>query len=144
MTSSAKVAHEAATHEESKAEDKYDTRGLEASYLAGAQAKRAAEIQSHLKELEFTKTISFSADDTIAITAVVIAEQHLENKIEKTAYFLARNEGGFSVQVDGQNFHIISVNSPLGREFVGRTVGEEFDIIHSNGRKRHFSVSNIY
>ena len=40
MTKAALAAHEAATHSESKAEDQYDTRGLEASYLAGAQSKR--------------------------------------------------------------------------------------------------------
>ncbi|NBU22139.1 hypothetical protein EBS43_12140, partial [bacterium] len=39
---SAQAALEAATHEESKAEDQHDTRGLEASYLARAQASRAA------------------------------------------------------------------------------------------------------
>ena len=32
-------AHEAATGEDTKAESKYDTRGLEASYLAAGQAE---------------------------------------------------------------------------------------------------------
>ncbi len=32
-----------ATHEQSKAENKYDTRGLEASYLARGQSKQAAD-----------------------------------------------------------------------------------------------------
>ena len=42
LVRAAQAAHEAATHEESRAEDHHDTRGLEASYLAGAQAQRAA------------------------------------------------------------------------------------------------------
>ena len=37
---SAEIAHDDATHEESRAENKYDTRGLESSYLAGAQMER--------------------------------------------------------------------------------------------------------
>ena len=52
MISAALIAREDATHEESKAEDKYDTRGLEASYLAGAQAKRAAELQRIIHSLQ--------------------------------------------------------------------------------------------
>src|SRR4051812_31278987 len=35
----ARAAHAEATHESSKAENKYDTRGLEASYLAGGQSR---------------------------------------------------------------------------------------------------------
>lgn len=41
----AQVAHEAATHEENIAENKYDTLGLEAAYLATGQARRAAVIR---------------------------------------------------------------------------------------------------
>src|SRR4051812_3963394 len=44
LVSAARAAHEAATHAESKPEDQYDTRGLEASYLAAAQARRVEEI----------------------------------------------------------------------------------------------------
>ena len=36
---------EAATNEESKAENKYDTRGLEASYMAQAQSLRVSELK---------------------------------------------------------------------------------------------------
>ena len=36
-----RAAHETATHEESIAENKYDTLGLEAAYLATGQARRA-------------------------------------------------------------------------------------------------------
>src|SRR5438034_11355545 len=41
-----------ATHESSKAENKYDTRGLEASYLARGQSKQAAEIEAAIAEFE--------------------------------------------------------------------------------------------
>jgi hypothetical protein len=36
------ASHHAATHEESRSEDKHDTRSIEAGYLAGAQAQRVA------------------------------------------------------------------------------------------------------
>ena len=40
LKAAALATYEDATHEESKPENEYDTRGLEASYLAGAQGKR--------------------------------------------------------------------------------------------------------
>lgn len=40
-----RAAHETATHEENIAENKYDTLGLEAAYLAAGQARRAAAIR---------------------------------------------------------------------------------------------------
>src|SRR5581483_11142644 len=46
LMQAAKAAHEAATHEESKAEDQHDTRGLEASYLAGSGAARCRTPES--------------------------------------------------------------------------------------------------
>jgi hypothetical protein len=45
IAKAAEDAQRAATHEESKPENEYDTRGLERSYLARGQAQRAAEIQ---------------------------------------------------------------------------------------------------
>ena len=45
----AQTAYEAATHEENVAENKYDTLGLEASYLATGQARRVEAIRPALK-----------------------------------------------------------------------------------------------
>ena len=44
----AQTAYETATHEENIAENKYDTLGLEASYLAAGQARRVEEIRQAL------------------------------------------------------------------------------------------------
>ena len=41
---SARAALEGATDEQNKAENKYDTRGLEASYLARGQSAQATEV----------------------------------------------------------------------------------------------------
>ena len=71
LAAAALSTYEASTHEESKAEDQYDTRGLEASYLAGAQAKRVADVEQVLhsvKHLGFrdykeTEAIGFDSFD---------------------------------------------------------------------------------
>ena len=41
---SAQEAHEGATHEDAVAKSKYDTHGLELSYLAGSQYERARKL----------------------------------------------------------------------------------------------------
>ena len=49
----ARAAHAEATHEQSRAENKYDTRGLEASYLARGQSQQAAEIEAAVPSAEW-------------------------------------------------------------------------------------------
>src|SRR3546814_12851462 len=45
------ATHEAATHDESKDENKYETRGLEAAYLADGQRRRLNEIETDRKRV---------------------------------------------------------------------------------------------
>ena len=60
LEKAARASHEEATHESSKAESKYDTRGLEAAYLAGGQARQAREILDSIKAYEALPTRSFA------------------------------------------------------------------------------------
>ena len=76
---SAEIAHDDATHEESRAENKYDTRGLESSYLAGAQMERVRILTSSLKQIEGIQLKKFSDNTEIAATAVIELED-LESK----------------------------------------------------------------
>src|SRR3954470_15058379 len=67
----ARAAHAEATHEQSKAENKYDTRGLEAAYLARGQSKQAAEAEQAIKQFEALPIRSFSKADPIDVGALV-------------------------------------------------------------------------
>ena len=49
LEKAARASHAEATHESSKAESKYDTRGLEAAYLAGGQAGRQRRSWTRLR-----------------------------------------------------------------------------------------------
>ncbi len=117
-------AREAATHEESKAEDKYDTRGLEASYLAGAQAKRAAEIEQLMRVYESMPILEFRADDPIGMTALV----EVKNLLKKTLYFIVPKGGGVSLTLGEKTIQIISPASLLGEELIGKKTGESFEV----------------
>src|ERR1700751_4625012 len=67
----ARASHAEATHESSKAESKYDTRGLEAAYLAGGQARQAKEIIDSIKLYQSLELREFGPKDLIDLTAVV-------------------------------------------------------------------------
>ena len=51
MQQAAQSSHDAATGSESKSEGKYDTRGLEASYLASAQAEQYENLKQAIHNL---------------------------------------------------------------------------------------------
>ena len=71
LSNAAKIAHADATGEESKAENKYDTRGLEASYLAGAQAVMASDSAQNLSCYSNMQISEFTNDSKIALTAFI-------------------------------------------------------------------------
>ena len=128
MQNAAREAREAATHEESIAEDKYDTRGLEASYLAGGQAKRASELQQLIKAYELLPLVAFAPNQKIAMTALV----ELEHQQKNNFFFLVPKGGGMLVKVEDLSHsltvQIISPQSLLGAEIVGRHAGDQYEI----------------
>ena len=126
---SAKAAHAAATHEESKAEDAHDTRGLEASYLANAQAGRAHDIQKTIMAFRQMELRDYGPLDLISTGAVV----ELEQDKTRTHYFILPFGGGLSLAVEDRTIHVITPQSPLGEELLGRKVGSEFELEARNG-----------
>ena len=112
--------YEAATHEESEPEDQYDTRGLEASYLAGAQAKRVAEVEETLHTIRTLTFREFKGEDPIAATALV----ELDHDGKLSYCLLLPQGGGMAVDHDGKHVQVITPKSPLGEALVGRSAGD--------------------
>jgi hypothetical protein len=113
--------YEAATHEESEPEDQYDTRGLEASYLAGAQAKRVGELEQLILTLRFIELKHFTS--TTPISASALIQVSSDDKVSWC--FLLPSGGGMTVEHDGHSVQIVTPKSPLGEALVGRTEGQE-------------------
>ena len=88
----ANCSHEEATAEENRAENKYDTRGLEASYLATGQANKVMELEEAIGAFEDLKAKSFD-ESTIDIGALV----ELDQNGEKAFYFIGPNAGGTKI-----------------------------------------------
>lgn len=71
LKAAALETYAAATGDESKPENKYDTRALEASYLAGAQAKRVRDTEGSLAVFRVLKPKTFLPSSIIESTALV-------------------------------------------------------------------------
>src|SRR5947209_20192621 len=98
LEKAARASHAEATHESSKAESKYDTRGLEAAYLAGGQARQAREILDSIKLYQSLPLQAFTAKDPIDLTAVV----ELLVDGSSSTYFLGPKNGGMEVECNGK------------------------------------------
>lgn len=112
--------YEAATHEESEPEDQYDTRGLEASYLAGAQAKRVAAVEQMISSIRQIGVRKFGEEDSISATALV----ELDHEGKSSYCLLLPQGGGLSIDHDGHHVQVITPQSPLGEAILGRQVGD--------------------
>ena len=112
----ARAAHAEATHEQSRAENKYDTRGLEASYLARGQSKQAAEIEAAIAAFEKLEARTFSVGEAIDLGALV----ELESAGEQTFYFIGPKAGGTEVMHQKREVLVITPQSPLGEQLIGR------------------------
>lgn len=117
----ARAAHAEATHEQSKAENKYDTRGLEASYLARGQSKQAAEIAQAIEQFSKLPARDFQTSEAIDLGAFV----ELKGKDdERSFYFIAPRAGGTEVMHEKKEVLVITPQSPLGQQLVGRKQGD--------------------
>ena len=118
----AKAAHAEATDPQSKAENKYDTRGLEAAYLAGAQSRQAAEAQASIEKFEKLTLKDFSNSSAIDLSALV----ELETRGERNFFFIGPCKGGLEVKHSGQEVLVLTPQAPLGQQLVGRKAGDSF------------------
>lgn len=120
LIEAAKATYEAATHEESKPENEYDTRGLEASYLAGAQAKRVGDIEEMIAICRNLDLKTFTAKTPIASSALV----EVEYNGKRSYVFLMPKGGGVSIVFEEKNIQVIAPNSPLGMALLTHKVGD--------------------
>jgi transcription elongation GreA/GreB family factor len=120
LDKAARSAHSEATHESSKAENKYDTRGLEAAYLAGGQARQAKEIVESISLYENLVPRDFSDGEAIDQTALI----ELKADNELSTYFIGPRNGGLEIEYRGKEIMVITPQSPLGQNLMGRKTGQ--------------------
>lgn len=123
-TRAAHDAHAAATDPGSKAENKYDTRSLEASYLARGQALRVAEAEQTLRDFSAPALLNDHSGKPATLGSLVM----LESLQEQSLYFIGPSAGGTEVENEGHQVLVITPSSPLGKQLLGKKQGEEFSL----------------
>lgn len=124
-------AMEGAFHEEAKAENDKDTRGLEQSYLARGVAQRVADLESAVALVAKWK---LATTEVIALGALVsVDEEGAQHR-----YFIAPAGGG--TMLDG--IQVITLASPLGKALLGKREGDEIEL-PLGGRNRSLEVVEV-
>jgi len=130
-------AKDLATADDLKSEGKYDTRAIEASYLASAQNKRVDEIKLDIQMLEEIE-LPEPPSSSIQLGSLAL----IECNGQKRYYFISSTSGGSMLQIDGQPLLVISVFSPIGNEALGLTAGESFEV-ETPKETRTYSVLEV-
>ncbi|MBK5411964.1 GreA/GreB family elongation factor [Pseudomonas sp. TH34] len=135
----AQTAYETATHEENIAENKYDTLGLEASYLAAGQARRVEEIKQALTLCQNMQLRAYDDQRGIEVGALLGL---VDENDRQQWLFLAPDGAGLKVDVVGQPVTVITPRSPLGKSLVGKFEGDEVEIL-VGGARQQFAVTEV-
>ena len=137
LEKAARASHAEATHESSRAESKYDTRGLEAAYLAGGQARQAKEILDSIKAYESLATRDFTPGMAIELTALV----ELDADGTHSTYFIGPKSGGLEIEHSRKEIMVITPQSPLGQNLIGRKAGHRWAVRLGGSKVKYHIVS---
>ncbi len=136
----ARAAHETATHEENIAENKYDTLGLEAAYLASGQARRAETIRQAMATWRQFRPLPYDASKGIQLGALVCL---VDSDDKQQQLFLGPDGGGMKLVSGARLIQVISSEAPLGQAMLGKCEGDEVSIQLSPIRQR-FEVLRVH
>ena len=136
FTEAARHAHAAATHEECQPDNKYDTTALEASYIAQGQANRAREIRQSLEAYRTLELQEFCDTSPIRLSALITLEDEAG---EERRLFLGPQAGGLRLTGSDGEVVVITPASPLGRQLLGLTVGDDV-LSADSGKKTEYTI----
>lgn len=136
QTAAANLSRDEAISEESRPENKYDTHSQEAAYLAEGQARLVKEIADNLTHYAALPLPGFGPDAAVALGAIV----ELNTGRASAWYFVGPRAGGIEVTAEGRTFLVITPQSPLGRELLGKHVG---DPVKLPGRTSPATIASI-
>jgi len=135
----ARAAHETATHEENVAENKYDTLGLEAAYLATGQARRAAAIRQAIANWRQFQPRPYDAKQGIQLGALVSL---VDADDKQQQLLIGPNGGSMRLIIGAQHVQVISSETPLGAAILGKGEGDEVSILVGRLRQQ-FEVLQV-
>lgn len=108
-----------------KSEGKYDTRAIEAGYLASAKKQRMDELEIEYASLQ---KVSPTANDKISLGSLALLERR-----GKELWHFFSPASGEKIQIGDYTIVIISINSPLSMELMGLSEGDSIDFESPQG-----------
>lgn len=136
----AQQAYNTATHEENVAENKYDTLGLEAAYLAHGQSLRVTECEADLAAFKKLADPTCSHQTPIVVGTLI----YLKDDCNVEQYlFLGPAAGGLKLTFCQKDIIIITPTAPLGQALIGRFVDDEIEIT-VGGQKKYYEITAVY
>ena len=121
----AQTAYEAATAEENIAENKYDTLGLEASYLATGQARRSAEIRQALLIYQQLLLRDYDPARGVQVSNLVTLE---DEDGGQRRVFIGPEAAGLKIGEGDGLVTVITPRSPLGQQLMGKKTDDEVSL----------------
>ncbi|MGO3344179.1 MAG: hypothetical protein ACTIM4_08645 [Marinomonas sp.] len=140
---SAQQAYDAATSEESVAENKYDTFGLEASYLAHGQSQRVLECEKDYLSFLNHDAMMFTEDDEVK-TGALVSVVELNAPVDDAKWFyLSACAGGLNVDITGgKSVFLVTASSPVGLSLIGQMAGDEV-VLRQSGIEIVYEIASV-
>jgi len=146
---SAKAAYQGATDSESKAENKYDTRGLEASYLAHGQSRRIQELGQAInqykqlqQQLEAQKNSNSSLLCPLQIATNCLVSLSNEDDTIKHNFYIGHYGGGIRLLCDAVEIKVITPSAPIAQQLMGKEIDDEISL-SLDGKSGYWLVEAI-
>lgn len=124
MIAASRDAADYATNEESKADSKYDTQGVEASYLAAGQAEQARQLSEGISLLRAGRDRLLRMAEEVTLGALVRCDLGGEEEV----FFVAPAGGGALLEVGETGVTVVTLQSPIVGKMLGRRAGEGFSL----------------
>ncbi len=132
---SAEVARLDAIDDQSVAETQYDTLGIEASYLAHGQSKRAENLKAQIKQYQRLELKKYGQDDEIGLGCLLT----IGSSEQQNIYFIGPCAGGLKIDLEGQKILIITPQAPLAATLIGKYHDDNLELgkfIHLNNNQQ--------
>ena len=107
------------------AENKYDTLGLEAAYLASGQARRVEELRQTLITWRQLRPRPFDIEQGIQLGALV---QLATEDGHEHWLFLGPPGASMKLQLAAQTIQVLGHTAPLGKLLLGKKPGDEISL----------------
>lgn len=120
-------------------ESRYDTMGIETSWLADGLADRISELERDIYEIDKLKIPANK--NIVLICSLVYLKNITDNKDEK--YIILPAGGGQEIPYNGTPIQIISNNAPLSQSLFGKKKGDRVELVLPK-RIIEYIVEDIY